>query len=100
MIDLAHERQEAQELLNRLTAEQLVAVVHLMRVIAEDPVGKKLSSAPLETEEISAEEEAKARASREWLKHNSPIPNREVLAEFGLTEADFEKMADILSRIG
>jgi hypothetical protein len=28
----------------------------------------------------------------EWLKHNPPIPHDEVLAEFGLTMADWDKM--------
>ena len=27
-----------------------------------------------------------------WLKHNQPIPHEEVLAEFGLTLADWERM--------
>ena len=30
----------------------------------------------------------------EWLKHNQPIPHEEVLAEFGLTMNDWEKMAE------
>jgi hypothetical protein len=29
----------------------------------------------------------------EWLKHNQPIPNEEVLAESGLATADWERMA-------
>ena len=28
----------------------------------------------------------------EWLQHNQPIPHEEVLAEFGLTMADWEKI--------
>lgn len=28
----------------------------------------------------------------EWLRHNQPIPHKEVLAEFGLTMADWEQM--------
>ena len=28
----------------------------------------------------------------EWLKHNQPIPHEEVLADFGLTMADWESM--------
>jgi hypothetical protein len=27
-----------------------------------------------------------------WLKHNPPIPHEEVLVEFGLTMADWDKM--------
>ena len=29
-----------------------------------------------------------------WLPHNQPIPHEQVLAEFGLTMADWEKMAN------
>jgi hypothetical protein len=31
-------------------------------------------------------------ASREWLKDHEPISHEEVLAEFGLTLEDFERM--------
>ena len=39
----------------------------------------------------AAERQAVAKAD-EWLKHNQPIPHEKVLAEFGLTMADWEKM--------
>jgi hypothetical protein len=29
----------------------------------------------------------------QWLKHNQPIPHERVLAEFGLTMDDWEKVA-------
>jgi hypothetical protein len=48
--------------------------------------------AAIEDEEISAEEEQAVAEGREWLKHNKPIPHEEVLADFGLTMADFERM--------
>jgi hypothetical protein len=41
----------------------------------------------------NAERKAVAEAD-EWLKHNQPIPHEEVLAEFGLTMADWEKMGN------
>jgi hypothetical protein len=41
----------------------------------------------------NAERKAVAEAD-EWLKHNQPIPYEEVLAEFGLTMADWEKMGE------
>jgi hypothetical protein len=38
--------------------------------------------------------EAKAIAEAdEWSKHNKPIPHEQVLAEFGLSLADWEKMS-------
>ena len=39
----------------------------------------------------NAERKAVAEAD-EWLKHNQPIPHEDVLAEFGLTMADWENM--------
>ena len=47
----------------------------------------------LEDRDILSNAERKAVAEAdEWLKHNQPIPHEEVLAEFGLTMADWDKM--------
>jgi len=85
------DREHAQQLLNHLAPDQIAAVVHVMEVML-DPLSRKLANAPLEDEEISEEEERAVAEAREWLKHNKPIPHEEVLAEFGLTMADFERM--------
>ena len=37
-------------------------------------------------------EAVKVAKAQDWLKHNEPIPTAVVLAEFGLTEADFDRM--------
>jgi len=48
---------------------------------------------PIEDGDTLSNAERKAVGeSDEWLKHNEPIPHEEVLAEFGLTMADWEKM--------
>ena len=47
---------------------------------------------PFEHEVISEEEERAVAEAREWAKSNKPIPNEEVLAEFGLTQDDFERL--------
>lgn len=83
--------QHAQQLLSYLAPDQVAAVVHLMEVML-DPVSRALANAPPEDEEISEEEERAVAEAREWLRHNKPIPHEEVLAEFGLTMADFERM--------
>ena len=83
--------QHARQLLDYLAPDQVAAVVHVMEVML-DPVSRALANAPPEDEEISAEEEKSVAEAREWLKHNKPIPHEEVLAEFGLTMADFERM--------
>jgi hypothetical protein len=85
------DREHAQQLLNHLAPDQVAAVVHLMEVML-DPVSRALANAPLEDEEISEEEERAVAEAREWRKHNKPIPHEEVLAELGLTTADFERM--------
>ena len=78
---------KAHELLGRLGPSKLAAVVQLMEVMVHDDFtdedGDTLSPA-----------EAKAIAEAdEWSKHNDPIPHEQVLAEFGLTMADWEKMS-------
>jgi hypothetical protein len=56
------------------------------------PVSRAIANAPTEDEEISEEEERAVAESREWLKHNKPIPHEDVLAEYSLTLDDFERM--------
>jgi hypothetical protein len=77
------DRQQAHQLLDQLSAAQFDAVVHLLvtMVSPEEDAGT-LSN---------AERKAVAEAD-EWLKHNQPIQHEEVLAEFGLTMSDWQKM--------
>ena len=87
----ANKKQQAHQLVEQLDAGQLAAVVHLLNVMT-DPVARSLANAPLEDEPISVEEERAVEASKNWLKDHEPIPNKDVLAEFGLTSEDFERM--------
>ncbi len=77
------ERQHAHELLDQLGPDQLAAVSHLL----ETMVGTEEDRDTLSP----AERQAIAEAD-EWRKHNQPISNEEVLADFGLTAGDWEKM--------
>jgi hypothetical protein len=80
---MAPNRQHAHQLLDQLGSGQLAAVVHLLEtMVSPDEDGDTLSN---------AERKAVAEAD-EWLKRNRPIAHEEVLAEFGLTSADWEKM--------
>ena len=82
---MATDRQHAHELLDRLGPGQFSAVVHLLEtMVTADEDGDTLSN---------VERKAIAEAD-EWLRHNSSIEHEEVLAEFGLTMADWEKMGD------
>jgi hypothetical protein len=80
---MAIDKQHAHELLDQLGPGQLAAVVHLLESIVSFDDSDVLSN---------SERRAIAEAD-DWLQHNQPIPNEEVLAEFGLTAADWEKMA-------
>jgi hypothetical protein len=90
-LDLVQERQKAHAYLDRLPPEQLSAVRGLLETML-DPVSRATANAPIEDEEISAEEERAVAGAREWLRHNKAIPHEEVLAVLGLTLDDFERM--------
>lgn len=66
--------------------------VHGMLEAMLEPRSSPLDTIPLEDEEISAGEERAVASALEWRKSNEPIPMEEVLADFGLTMADFERM--------
>jgi hypothetical protein len=87
----AEQKQHAHEMLDRLDAGQLDAVVRLLQVMT-DSVACAIAHAPIEDEPISEEEMRGVEASKEWLKTHDGIPNEQVLAEFGLTTEDFERM--------
>jgi hypothetical protein len=84
-------KQHAHELIDCMAPGQVSVVVSLLKIIL-DPVDRAIANAPFEDEEISEEETRAVAASKAWLKDHKPIPNEEVLAEFGLTAEDFERM--------
>jgi hypothetical protein len=45
-----------------------------------------------ENDTLSLAERNAISEADEWLKHNQPIPHERVIAEFGLTMGDWEKM--------
>ncbi len=91
-VDTQQARRQAHALLDFLPSGKLSAVRELLATMV-DPVQRALALTPLEDEEITGEEEREVAEAREWLKHNKPIPMEEILADFGLTAADFERMA-------
>jgi hypothetical protein len=84
VLNPAEEREKAHAYLDRLPASQLSAVRSLLEAM--------LDRFPIEDEEIGKAEERAAADAREWLKHNNPIPNEALLAEFDLTLDDFERL--------
>jgi len=87
----AQTKQQAHELIERMAPGQIFAVVTVMESML-DPVSRAIANAPFEDEEISDEENRAVAASKAWLKDHEPIPMEDVLAEFGLTAEDVERM--------
>jgi len=86
----AEQKQHAHELVERLDAGQLDAVVRLLEVMT-DPVARAIANAPIEDEPISQEEIKALDEAREWLKHNEPVPHEQVLAELGITQEEIDR---------
>ncbi len=76
---------KAHELVGQLGPNKLAAVVQLMEVMIHDDVDDSDTLSPAEASAIAEADE--------WSKHNAPIPHEQVLAEFGLSMADWEKMS-------
>jgi len=88
---MADTKEHAHELIDRLPPTQLSAVVGLLEAIL-DPVSRSLANAPLDDEPVSEEEAREIAAARASLDRGEGIPHEQVLAEFGLTLQDFERM--------
>ena len=77
-------RQHAHALIDCLPESQLSALVGLLETIVD----------PADSEPITPAERRAVAEADEWLKHNEPIPHEEILAEFGLTTSDWDRMGD------
>jgi hypothetical protein len=79
---MAADKQHAHRLLDQLGPGQLAAVVHLLETLVSRDEDRGTPN--------NAERQSVAGAD-EWLKHNRLIPHEEVLSEFGLTMANWER---------
>jgi hypothetical protein len=86
-----NEKQQAHELIERLAPSQISAVVHLLEVMT-DSLAHSLANAPIDDEPITEEEAREIAAARASLDRGEGIPHEKVLAEFGLSLEDFERM--------
>src|SRR2546422_1665157 len=88
------EKHHAHELVERLDPSQLPTAVRFLEFMLLDPVSRALATAPYEDEPLSDAGRRAIDEANEWFKHNKGIPHEDVLAEFGLTMKDFDKMGD------
>jgi hypothetical protein len=84
-------RHHVHALVDRLPPVQLAALQGLLQSML-DPLSRKLALAPLDDEPFTEEDRLAVAEADEWRKHNDPLPLEAVLADFGLTLADWEKM--------
>ena len=84
-------KQQAYELIDLMAPGQVSAVVSLLKVML-DPVSVALANAPYDDEPVSEEEARDIAEARAAYARGEVVSNEEVLAEFGLTTEDFERM--------
>jgi hypothetical protein len=83
-------KERAHELIDRMAPAQIPGVVGMLETML-NPLPPALANAPYDDEPITEEDLldiAESRAAR-----GQVFSNEQVLAEFGLTVADFERMA-------
>lgn len=84
-------KQLAHELIERMAPGQLSAVVSLLEIML-DPLARTLANAPFDDEPVSEDEARQIAASRDSLARGEVIFHEEMLADFGLSNEDFERM--------
>ena len=78
-------------LVDQLQPVQLDALKGFLQSML-DPLSSKLALAPLDDEPFTEEDRRAVAEADEWRKQNDPISLEDVLADFGLTLADWETM--------
>jgi hypothetical protein len=91
--DSMRQRQQAHAFLNRLPADHLSAVCGLLESMLS-PLDRKLALAAIDDEPVTPEDAAAIQAGVASLERDGGVPMEEVLADFGLTMADFHEMAE------
>jgi len=84
-------KQQAHELIDRLSTGQVCAVVGLLEAML-DPVSITLANAPIDDEPADDEEARDIAEAHAAYARGEIVSNEEVLAEFGLTAEDLERM--------
>lgn len=79
---MADTKKHAHELIDRLPASQLTAVVGLLEAML-DPVAHAITNAPVEDEEVTPETAEALDRARASLARGEGISHEEILREFG-----------------
>lgn len=87
---MAADKQHAHELIERLAPENGPAAIGMLEALL-DPVSRAIANAPVDEEQLSAEDEKALDEAKEWLKHNEGIPHEQVLGELGFTREEIDR---------
>ena len=92
---MSNPREHAHELIERLAASQVAAVVGLLQAML-DPVSRAIANAPIDDEPETEEERRAVAESKAWFERNGGrgIPHEEVLADLGFTPDDLRDVKD------
>ena len=90
-LEIAQQREHALRLLDSVPEEKLTAAVGLLESLL-DPVSRAIANAPYDDEPTTEEDIREIAAARAASAQGKLISHEEVLAEFGLTSADFERI--------
>ena len=88
-------KQQAHELINRLSTGQASAAVIFINAML-DPVDRAIANAPFEDEQISEEETHAVAASKAWMAEHpgQGIPFEDLLSDFGVTAEELRRSQD------
>ncbi len=84
-------REHAHELIDRMAPSQVSAVVGLLETML-DPFARALANAPFDDEPVSEEEAHEIEAAHASLDRGEGVSHEEVLAEYGLTQQEFDRI--------
>jgi hypothetical protein len=87
----AQTKQQAHHLIDRMAPSQIYAVVGLLETML-DPFARTLANAPYDDEPVSEEEAREIEAAHASLDRGEGVSHEEVLAEFGLSQEDLDRM--------
>jgi hypothetical protein len=89
--DVAHEKQQVHELIDRLAPSQVAAVRCLLEAMVESRTSE-------DDDPVTEEDRIRFRTGKAWLaeRGGKGIPMDQVLAEFGLKPEDFPTSSNIV----
>jgi hypothetical protein len=88
---MAATKEHAHELIERMAPGQVAAVVGLLEIML-DPLARTLANAPFDDEPVSEEEAREVEEAKASFARGEGIPHEEILAEYGLSSEDFERV--------